>query len=144
MNELRALAGRTAGKPVPMSANAGLMSPNRQWCYTPQKGTHWYEGPQEKFAPLYRFVRQNHSLFDDYQTYPDLIVAYAQRTFDRERGKFASTCHELTAASLSFRLALGGDDVIDHPLSTEDFNGQVPVLVLKPEDFQNAVEVRSE
>src|SRR5262245_35463106 len=25
-----------------------LMVPNRQWCYTAEKGTHWYEGPKEK------------------------------------------------------------------------------------------------
>lgn len=217
MGELRTLAARTAGKPLPMSANAGLMwgphlndyraldwfsaevdhhasqkalndeplaayriaqavnrplaatasgwdwayikennlpglaqswialsyaagnclmCPNRQWCYTPQKGTHWYEGPQQKFAPLCRFVRQNASLFDDGQTFPDVIVAYAQRTFDREQWKFTDTCHRLAAANLSFQLALGGDEVVEHPLAREDFSGPAPVLVLGPADFQ--------
>jgi hypothetical protein len=217
MGELRALAARTAGKPVPMSANAGLMwgphlndyqhldffsaevehhaerkalgheplaayriaeavgrplaatasggdwafvketgrhglvqswialgfasgqclmAPNRQWCYTPQKGTHWYEGPQEKYAPLYRFVRKHASLFDPCETFPDLILAYAQRTFDRDRDKFTGVCHQLAKANLSFRLALGGDEVVEHPLSRNQFQGKTPVLALEPRDFQ--------
>ncbi|HEY5915200.1 MAG TPA: hypothetical protein VJA21_31795 [Verrucomicrobiae bacterium] len=219
MNELRTLAARTAGKPIPMSANAclmwgphlsdyltldyfsaeiehhaaakvfsdeplaayriaeavnrplaatasggdwafvkennlpglvqswvalsyaagqSLMAPHRQWCYTPQKGTHWYEGPSQKFAPLYRFVRRNASLFDGYATFPDLIVAYAQLTFDRDRARFATVCHRLAAANLSFRLALGGDEAVEHALSAEDFRGTAPVLVLEPGDFQPA------
>ena len=219
MTQLRALAARTAGKPVPMSANAGLMwgphlndyqaldwfsaevehhaerkalsdeplaayriaetvrrplaatasggdwafikqhnlpglvqswialgyaagnslmAPNRQWCYTRQKGTHWYQGPQEKFAPLYQFVRRNASLFDGYETLPDLIVAYGQRSFDRDRGKFAALCHRLAAANLSFRLALGGDEIVEHALSDGDFRGTAPVLVFVPEGFQPA------
>jgi hypothetical protein len=217
MNELRALAARTAGKPVPMSANACLlwgphlndyqaldyfsaeiehhapqkalsdeplaayriadavnrplaatasggdwafikennlhglvqswialgyaagnylMAPNRQWCYTPQKGTHWYEGPQEKFAPLFRFIREHSALFDNYENHADIIVAYAQRTFDRDRGKFTGVCQQLAETNISFRLALGGDDVVAHSLSREDFHGPAPVLVLEPEDFQ--------
>jgi len=54
-----------------------LMAPNRQWCYTKEKGTHWYEGPREKFAPLYRFVREHRALFDELETHADLAVAYA-------------------------------------------------------------------
>ncbi len=115
-----------------------LMAPYRQWCYTPQKGTHWYAGPQEKFAPLYHFVRQNAASFDDSVTYPDLIVAYAQRTFDRDLRKFTGVIHQLAAANVSFRLALGGDDVVEHALSASDFPGTAPVLVLAPDDFQSA------
>ena len=128
---------------VALSYAAGncLMCPNRQWCYTPEKGTHWYEGPQPKFAPLYQFVRQNATLFDDFETFPDVIVAYAQRTFDRDRAKFTRVCHQLAAANISFRLALGGDDVVEHPLSTTDFSGTAPVLVLEPEGFQPADKV---
>jgi hypothetical protein len=217
MTELRALAARTAGKPVPMSANACLMwgphlsdyqaldyfsaeiehhasqkalndeplaayriaqavkrplaatasggdwafikennlhglvqswialgyaagnclmAPNRQWCYTPQKGTHWYEGPREKFAPLYRFVRENAALFDGYETHADVVVAYAQRTFDKDRKKFADVCHQLAAANISFRLALGGDEVVDHALVLEELYSAPRALVLEPANFQ--------
>ncbi len=123
---------------IALSYAAGncLMAPNRQWCYTPEKGTHWYDGPQTKFAPLYQFVRRNADLFDDYETFPDLVVVYAQRTFDRDRAKFTGVCHRLAAANISFRLALGGDAVVEHPLAADDFRGGAPVLTLEPQDFE--------
>jgi hypothetical protein len=120
------------------AAGHGLMAPNRQWCYTSQKGTHWYEGPKEKFAPLYQFVRQNAGLFDGYQNHADLTVAYAQRTFDRDAGKVLGACSKLAAANISFRLALGGDDVVDHPLPGGDLRGTTRLLVIEPKDFTAA------
>jgi len=38
---------------------SAFMVPHRQWCYTPEKGTHWWEGKTEDFAFVYRFVREN-------------------------------------------------------------------------------------
>jgi hypothetical protein len=40
-----------------------LMAPHRMWCFTPEKGTHWYDGPTDAYAPLYRFVGQYPELF---------------------------------------------------------------------------------
>jgi hypothetical protein len=45
-----------------------LMAPHRMWCFTPEKGTHWYEGPTHAYAPLYRFVRRHRELFNDTRT----------------------------------------------------------------------------
>jgi hypothetical protein len=42
-----------------------LMAPHHMWCFTPEKGTHWYDGPTEAYAPLYRFVRRCGELFRD-------------------------------------------------------------------------------
>jgi hypothetical protein len=118
------------------AAGNSLMAPNRQWCYTPQKGTHWYEGPREKFAPLYRFVRDNADLFEDFETHADLILAYAQPTFDRDRSGFAEACHRLAEMNLSFRLVLGGDEAVQKQLSPAELEGALPVVVLEPADFQ--------
>ncbi len=120
------------------AAGQSLMAPNRQWCYTPQKGTHWYAGPKERFAPLYRFVRQQPFLFDGYQTYADVILAYSQRTFDRDPRLFKDACNRLAAANLSYRLALGGDEVVERALLPEELRGAPRVLVLAPADFQEA------
>ena len=120
------------------AAGHGLMAPNRQWCYTPEKGTHWYEGPKEKFAPLYQFVRQNAAIFDNYQNHADITVAFSQRTFDRNAGKIIGICGKLSAANISYRLALGGDEVVDHPLSVEAMPQTVPLLVVEPTDFTPA------
>ncbi len=115
-----------------------LMAPHRQWCYTPQLGTHWYAGPREKFAPLCQFVRQQSALFDDCVNHADLTVALAQRTLDRDGAAIRTVCHALSAANLSFALALGGDEIVDHPLAPTDLPPQRPVLILKPDDFQPA------
>lgn len=117
------------------AAGHGLMAPNRQWCHTPQKGTHWYEGPKEQFAPLYRFVRQNAALFDGYENHADLTVAFSQRTFDRAANKIIRMCNQLAAANISYRLALGGNEVVDHPLPAEALRQATRLLVLELRDF---------
>ncbi len=40
-----------------------LMAPHRQWCFTPDRGTDWYDAPAGAYAPLYRFVRRHPGLF---------------------------------------------------------------------------------
>jgi hypothetical protein len=120
------------------AAGHGLMAPNRQWCYTPQKGTHWYDGPKEKFAPLYQFVCQNAALFDDYQNHADVTVAFSQRTFDRDASKVIGLCNKLAAANISYRLALGGNEVVDHPLPAEEVRRARRLLVVEPKDFSPA------
>jgi len=117
------------------AAGHGLMAPNRQWCHTSEKGTHWYEGPKEKFAPLYRFVRQNATLFDGYENHADLTVAFSQRTFDRAANRIISVCNRLSAANLSYRIALGGNEVVEHPLREEMLREAASVLVLETQDF---------
>lgn len=32
--------------------------PNNVWCYSEEKGEHAYQGPEEVFLPLYRFIRR--------------------------------------------------------------------------------------
>jgi hypothetical protein len=120
------------------AAGHGLMAPHHQWCHTPQKGTHWYDGPKEKFAPLYQFVRQNAALFDGYQNHADLTVALSQRTFDRDGAKVIGLCSRLAAANISYRLALGGNEVVNHPLPAEDVRQAGRLLVLDPKDFMPA------
>ena len=120
------------------AAGHGLMAPNRQWCYTAEKGTHWYEGPKEKFAPLYQFVRQNAALFDNYQNHADLTVAFSQRTFDRDPNRIIALCGKLSAANVSYQIALGGNEVVNHPLPAEDINRAVRLLVIDEKDFAAA------
>ena len=52
-----------------------FMAPStHQWCFTKEKGTHWYKAPTEAYAPLYRFVREHRELFDDLETVGPLVV----------------------------------------------------------------------
>lgn len=125
---------------VALSYAAGhcLMVPYRQWCYTTAKGTHWYEGPKEKFAPLFQFVRQHAVLFDDFDNLPDLTLAFAHRTFAAQGQQIVRACNQLAAAHLSYRLLLGGDDVVDHPLPAAALRASPRLLVLEPKDFTPA------
>ncbi len=120
------------------AAGNSLMAPNRQWCHTPEKGTHWYEGPKAQFAPLYRFVRDNRSLFDDYENLPAIIVAYAQTTYDNQPDVLMNACRKLSQANLPFRLALGGNRAVPRALAASDLRGSAPVLVLRAPDFADA------
>lgn len=112
-----------------------LMAPNRQWCYTKEKGTHWYDGPREKFAPLYQFARTNAHLIDGYENLPDVIVAMPHQTLDRNPGKMRDLTAKLSGSNLAFSLALGSDDYVDHPLTAADFKGNAPVLVVDERSF---------
>ncbi|MBI5384012.1 MAG: hypothetical protein HZA90_04925 [Verrucomicrobia bacterium] len=120
------------------AAGHGLMAPHHQWCYTPQKGTHWYDGPKEKFAPLCQFIRRNAALLDGYDNHADLTVAFSQRTFDRRASRVIGACNMLAAANLSYRIALGSDDIVDHPLPAESIGRGARLLVLESKDFSAA------
>jgi hypothetical protein len=114
------------------------MAPHRQWCYTPEKGTHWYEGPAGRFAPLYRFARDHASLLDGYSTFADLTVIYSQKTFDRNPRAIISVAEDLVRRNISFRFELGSDEVVEHPLSLDRLRGASRLLVLEPQDLTEA------
>lgn len=117
------------------AAGHSLMAPNRQWCYTKEKGTHWYEGPKEKYAPLYKFVREHPELFDGYQTHADVTIAYSQRTFERSPNRLMNICRAFSKTNITYALALGGDDVVDHALDPEQLRRANRLLVLERRDF---------
>jgi hypothetical protein len=124
------------------------MTPHRQWCYTPEKGTHWYAGSQEKFAPLYQFVRRHADLFDDYQAYADVGIVLPHRAFVKNSQRWFEICDQLSAANASYRLCLAGDEIVDHPLSADELGACRTLLIpdrenLSPADRQ-LVEQRAE
>lgn len=62
-----------------------FMVPHNQWCYTPEKGTHWWKGKPEDFAFLYRFVREHISLFDDHYPLTNTVLRFTDRAFERAK-----------------------------------------------------------
>ncbi len=107
-----------------------FMAPHRQWCYTPEKGTHWYNGPTEVYAPLYKFVREHSDLFDGYETVSDLAVVLPHRAYMRAPNRWQDLCAKLAAANLSFRILLAGDDIVDLRLKAEDIERENVLLVV--------------
>jgi hypothetical protein len=122
---------------VALSYAAGqcFMTPHRQWCYTPEKGTHWYQGPAEKFTPLYRFVRANSRWFDGYETYADVSVVLPHRSFLDNPRRWFDLCNQLAAANVSYRLLLAGDELVDHPLTAEMLNAGPLLLIPERGEF---------
>jgi len=112
-----------------------LMAPHRQWCYTPEKGTHWYQGPREKFAPLYQFVHQNPALFDGFQTFAEVGVLFSHRAFVKNREPWFDACAQLAAANIPFRLLVAGDELVDHPLSIAECRSVPLTLLLEQAEF---------
>jgi hypothetical protein len=41
--------------------------PKRQWCFTNELGTHWYEAPIASYAPVYQFISANADCFDGFE-----------------------------------------------------------------------------
>jgi hypothetical protein len=117
------------------AAGQRLMAPHHQWCYTPQKGTHWYDGPAGKFAPLYQFVRRQAVWFDDYQTYADLAVVVPHRSYLKRAPKWFDRCNQLAAANRTYRLFVAGDETVDHPLVEAELTACRALLVPERDEF---------
>ncbi len=87
-----------------------FMAPHRQWCYTKEKGTHWYDGPTEEYAWLYQFVRQNARLLDDYEAVAPVAVLYSNAAARKGKGKIEPICVELAQSNVPFTVVVAGDD----------------------------------
>jgi hypothetical protein len=96
-----------------------LMAPHRQWCYTQEKGTHWYDGPTEDFASLYRFVRSQARLLDGYEAAAAVTVLYDNAAARRGRGSIEPICLELARRNIPFTVVVAGDDWLDYRLKAE-------------------------
>jgi len=93
-----------------------LMAPHRQWCYTQEKGTHWYTGPTEEYAWLYRFVRQNARLLDRYEAVAPVAVVYDNAARRRGRGNIEPICTALAEQNVPFTVVVAGDEWLDYRL----------------------------
>ncbi len=77
-----------------------FMVPHNQWCYTPERGTHWWRGKPEDFAPLYRFVRQHRELFDGYLPFTNTLLEIDEPRF----GQAKRLAWQLLEANVPFAL----------------------------------------
>ncbi len=116
---------------IALSYAAGhcLMAPHRQWCYTDEKGTHWYQGPKEEFAPLYKFVRSNAQWFDGYENHADVAIVLPHRSFVKDPGRWIDLSSRLTAKNVSYRVLLGGDEIVEHGLDRSSLERADALLI---------------
>jgi hypothetical protein len=110
------------------AAGHNLMAPHRQWCYTEDKGTHWYDGPMEIYAPLYRFVRAHAELFEGLRAWADLTLVMPHRSYRKEPEAWIERGRRLAESNVAYRLVIGGDDMLDLPV-TRDSLGSPSILI---------------
>ncbi|MHB1037147.1 MAG: hypothetical protein ACYC35_20885 [Pirellulales bacterium] len=112
-----------------------LMAPHHQWCYTNEKGTHWYEGPTEEYAYLYQFVRRNARLLDGYDAVAPVAVVYSNAAARKGRKGIEGICAELAGRNVPFAVVVAGDDWLDYRLTAEQLAGFKAVIVNGPTEL---------
>ncbi len=108
-----------------------FMAPHRQWCYTKEKGTHWYTGPAEQYAWLYQFVRHSARLLDGYEAVAPVAVVYDNAARRRGHGDIQPICTALAEQNTPFAVVVAGDDWLDYRLDPRRLDGFKAVIVTK-------------
>lgn len=112
-----------------------FMAPHRQWCYTKEKGTHWYSGPPDEYAPLYRFVRNCAAFLDDFEPVAKVAVVYDNHSQRQGRGPITGICTALAEANVPFAILVEGDDwLLGYQLDEEMLRPYAAVVI--PEGIQ--------
>ena len=106
-----------------------FMAPHYQWCYTREKGTHWYRGPTEQYAYLYQFVRRNARLFDDYRAVAPVAVVYDNAARRKGMGNVEPICAALAERNIPFTVVIAGDGWLDYRLDAEQLRYFQAVVV---------------
>jgi hypothetical protein len=108
-----------------------FMVPHNQWCYTNEKGTHWYKGPTEEYAWLYRFVRRSAGLLDGYEAAAPVTVIYDNAARRQGRGDIRPICAALAERNIPFTVTIAGDDWLDYRLEAGRLHRFRAVIVTK-------------
>lgn len=113
-------------------------APTRLWCYTEEKGTHWYEGVAEDYAWLFRFVRDNAKFFDGYDAVAPVAVVYDNAARRAGKGDIEPVCAALDTANIPFAIVVAGDDWLDCRLSAEKIAPFKVVIVAEQPGYMDA------
>lgn len=117
-----------------------FVAPHNLWCYTKEKGTHWYKGPTEEYAWLFQFVRKNARLFDKHEAVAQVAVVYDNAA--RRKNWHATVepiCLALAERNVPFTVVVAGDDWIDgYRLSDKQLAPFKAVVVLKQREMDEA------
>lgn len=109
-----------------------LMAPHRQWAYTKEKGTHWYQSQPEDYAHIYRFIRRNADLFDGYEDIAHVGLLYDNAAARKSTRDMREACLWLARNNVPFELALAGDDWLDARITQEKLARYRALVVAGP------------
>lgn len=108
-----------------------FMAPHHQWCYTNEKGTHWYNGPTEEYAWMYRFVRANARLLDCYEAIAPVALVYDNAAQRRGQADIEPAAIALADRNVPFTIVVAGDDWLDYRLDPDRLAAYRAVIVPK-------------
>jgi len=108
-----------------------FVAPHRLWCYTKEKGTHWYSGPTDEYAWLYQFVRHHARLLDRYEAVAPVAVVYDNAARRKHRSDIEPICLALAAGNVPFRMVIAGDDWLPYRLDAASLQSFRAVVVPK-------------
>ena len=92
-----------------------------------------YPGKVELIGPLYKFVRDNQALFDDYRPVLQVGLLYDyQRMRNGEPTAIQNICEELGNANVQFGLVVSGGGPYRHEFSQQDLEQYESVIVDEP------------
>ena len=115
-------------------------APTNLWCYTEEKGTHWYKGVPEDYAWLFRFVRANARFFDGYDAVAPVAVVYDNAARRAGKGAIEPICAALDTANIPFALAVAGDDWLDYRLTPEKLAPFKVLIVAEQPEYMDAAQ----
>ncbi|MCS7191916.1 MAG: beta-galactosidase [Armatimonadetes bacterium] len=119
-----------------------FMIPHHQWCYTPEKGTHWWSCKPEDLAFVYRFVRENAKLLDDYRSLANLAIIYTHANFEEIR----MVAVKLLEANVPFAIVIAEPSLVAD-VSAEQLKGYDFLLVGNqplPPDFTKQIPTQNQ
>jgi hypothetical protein len=109
-----------------------LMAPHRQWAYTKDKGTHWYQSQPSDYADLYQFIRAHAQLFDDYDALARVGLVYSNAATHGQTKTMRDAGIALARANVPFRIVIAGDDWLDERLTADDLAGLDSIVTIEP------------
>ncbi len=87
-----------------------FMAPERQWCYTEEKGTHWYRAPKGAYADLYRFVHEHRDLFDGYDAVAPMAVLFDMPARLQWKADIEPAVTQLALRNMPFEVVVAGNE----------------------------------
>jgi hypothetical protein len=112
-----------------------FMPPVYQWCYTQEKGTHWWKPDPVEFDFLTQFVRANARLFDGYDSVAHVGLLYSDEAFRHYKRGATAVCSELALANVPFRIVMAGDEWLPERLTPDDLKGLDALVYTEPTDL---------
>jgi len=92
----------------------------RQWAWTEELGSHWYNPEAEKYSDLYHFVSENSDFFDGFRELAPITLVYDVNANNSPMLETTEKiCLELTRRSVAFGVEVAGDGFFAPPLCAE-------------------------